>query len=1026
MLYHLSSRNHGTIVAAILTAVLLHPAGLIARTGFHNTDWFSNAHYGVFMHFLPGDAQGLAKVNDFDVGALAVQLETVGAGYFVLTLGQNSGFMNSPNAVYDRLAGYKPGERCSRRDLPLDLYRVLSPKGIKLMLYLPCQVPNRDVKAQKAFGLPQGPGDQPVDVEFSRKWARVIHEWSARYGDKVAGWWFDGGYEWIGFNEEIARIYADAVKRGNPQAIVTFNPGVKLIRWTQSEDYTAGELNEPFGTLPANRWVAGSQWHTLTYLGSHWSARDTRYPAERWADWAGNVIGNEGVITLDVGPNWNPNDGPIGAVCEAQMAQLGKVKSAVEQVLTSSATDADFRADLYVSTVGDDSWSGRLPAVNANRTDGPLATITAAQQAVQKIRLQQPDREHPIVVAIREGTYQLTRPLDFTPADSGSEQVPIIYQAYGNERPVISGGRVIKDWQIDSQGRWCADLQEVKQGNWRFCQLFVNDQRRFRPRLPEQGYYKISRQLEPSAKADGKGHDRFGFNAGEIQADWANLQDVEIVAFHFWAASRIPIAEVDTQEHAVTLQGHTTGSSWWAQLQEDHRYQIENVKEALHKPGQWYLDRPSGRLIYIPRAGETVENTSVVAPRLQNLLLLHGAAAKRLWVQHIQFRGLTFAYANWPITPAGQSFPQAEINLGAAVAAMGARHIVFQDCAVRHVGEYAMGFGPGCRNNRISGCELVDLGAGGIKIGSALPTEWGNMLESPDDDEALVSHHTVEDCLIAHAGRLHPAAIGVWVGHSPYNVIRHNDVYDLYYSAFSLGWVWGYGFSKANHNEVAFNHAHHIGQRVLSDMGCIYTLGISPGTTIHDNHFHDVVSYDYGGWGLYTDEGSTGVQMTNNLVYRCSRGGFHQHYGKENRIENNIFAYGGEHQIQRTRTEEHISFFFEHNIVLWDNDSPLFGSNWKDNNYRLDNNVYWQMGKPVTFPEGVNLEQWRQQRNQDLHSLIADPEFVDPAHDDYRLKADSPALKVGFQPFDYTRAGRRKPVVLTRDLPDVPAGFEGS
>lgn len=116
----------------------------------------------------------------------------------------------------------------------------------RLMLYLPCQTPNAGRRAQRAFGLPEGRQDQPINEEFAHKWAKVIHEWSSRYGDKVAGWWFDGGYQRIQFNEAIARIYADAVKRGNPKAIVTFNPGVRLVRHTRAEDYTAGELNEPF------------------------------------------------------------------------------------------------------------------------------------------------------------------------------------------------------------------------------------------------------------------------------------------------------------------------------------------------------------------------------------------------------------------------------------------------------------------------------------------------------------------------------------------------------------------------------------------------------------------------------------------------------------------------------------------------------------------------------------------------------------------------------------------------------------
>lgn len=295
-----------------------------------NTDWFKAARYGVFMHLLPGDAKGLALEQEINVETLAQQLDAMGAGYFVLTLGQNSGFFNAPNAAYDRLTGYAPGERCSPRDLPLDLYRALQPKGIKLMLYLPCQAPNRDTRAQKAFGLSQGAKDQPINLEFAQKWAQVIQEWSDRYGDKVAGWWFDGGYDRIQFNEAIAQVYAKAVKHGNPNAIVTFNPGVRLIRHTQAEDYTAGELNEPFNVLPTSRWVEGSQWHALTYLGSRWSTRDVRYPTEKWVQWVSTAVSKGGVVTLDMGPNWDPQAGPVGSFAKAQMAQVQAIHVALD------------------------------------------------------------------------------------------------------------------------------------------------------------------------------------------------------------------------------------------------------------------------------------------------------------------------------------------------------------------------------------------------------------------------------------------------------------------------------------------------------------------------------------------------------------------------------------------------------------------------------------------------------------------------------------------------------------------------
>ncbi len=296
-----------------------------------NTDWFRDAQYGVFMHFLPADPKGLALVERFDVEALAKQLEKSGARYFVITLGQNSGYFNSPNAAYNRYTGYVPGERCAQRDLPRDLYAALQARKIKLMLYLPCQVPNADARAQKAFGLRQGKQDQPIDLEFARKWGAVIGEWSERYGEKVAGWWFDGAYEHVHFNEAIAEVYARAVKHGNPKAILTFNPGVRVIHYTRAEDYTAGELNEPFANVPSSRWLEGSQWHALTFLGSSWAQRNTRYADRHWVGGVRAVAANGGVTTLDMGPNYDPQVGPVGTLDSAQLRQMEAVKAALKR-----------------------------------------------------------------------------------------------------------------------------------------------------------------------------------------------------------------------------------------------------------------------------------------------------------------------------------------------------------------------------------------------------------------------------------------------------------------------------------------------------------------------------------------------------------------------------------------------------------------------------------------------------------------------------------------------------------------------
>ncbi len=321
----------------LLLSIALLPAFAQDRPSPNRAAWMSTAHWGVMNHYL---ADWIARsthqpvtierwnslIDHFDVEALAEQLKSVGASYYQISIGQNSGYYLSPNATYDRLTGIKPS-KCSRRDLVADLYQALHKRGIRLMVYLPSGAPGGDAAARQALNWQTGPHR---NREFQTKWEAIIREWSSRWGTKVSGWWFDGCY-WPNAmyrNDDAPNFatFAAAARAGNPDSAIAFNPGVfhRILSMTPHQDYTAGEIDDP-ALIQIKRQTGnqldGAQIQVLSHLGEQWGMGAPRFKIEQIVQWSRDLVKKGGAFTWDVPVQ---PGGTMAAEYLEQLSALGK------------------------------------------------------------------------------------------------------------------------------------------------------------------------------------------------------------------------------------------------------------------------------------------------------------------------------------------------------------------------------------------------------------------------------------------------------------------------------------------------------------------------------------------------------------------------------------------------------------------------------------------------------------------------------------------------------------------------------
>jgi hypothetical protein len=621
---------------------------------------------------------------------------------------------------------------------------------------------------------------------------------------------------------------------------------------------------------------------------------------------------------------------------------------------------------------------------------GPIASLIAARDAARQARTG--GEKGAITVHVADGVYPLAEAVVFEAQDSG-----VSYEAAPGAKPVFSGGRKITGWKAGADGLWTA---KVEPGST-FEALWVNGQRAIRARTPNEGFFAAmgpASEALPGIPLKGAAASSMMKIAPDDAAllkglSAEELHDVNVVVYHSWNETRHRVAGVRAEDGTLQFTG---GSRVFFSLEPFHRLILENFRGALNAPGEWFLAR-DGTIFYQPRPGETPETGDVQAPAAPQWLLFRGDPAKdEALVRDVHFRGLSFRGQSWTLPPEGMGYSQAEVGLGAAIEADGVRGLSFERCNFEHTMTNAVWLRRGCREVTLRACLLRDLGAGGVKVGTP---EVG-------DERNQTSFVTIDNCIIQTGGRYFTSAIGVLIFHASDCTVRHCDIGDFFYSAISIGWVWGYKPTPCARNLVENCHLHHLGWGVLSDMGAVYTLGPQPGTVIRGCHIHDIGCASYGAWGMYNDEGSTGIVWENNLVHDTQSAGYHQHYGRGNIVRNNIIAYGAEEHVRWSRPEDFLAFAFERNIVLM-GEGRLFlhvDKTWDTGRVFLADNVYWKPDGAIPEFAGKTWADW-QFMGRDTNSVVADPLFVAPEKGDWTLRPESPALKLGFVPIDWKKAG---------------------
>ncbi len=661
-------------------------------------------------------------------------------------------------------------------------------------------------------------------------------------------------------------------------------------------------------------------------------------------------------------------------------------------LLTALATGVEAATTLYVSPAGDDAWSGRERT--GREPDGPFRTLERARDEIRRLKAGSGLPEGGVVVELQAGTYELAASLELIAEDSGTADCPITYRSRPREEVRLVGGRVIGGWQPVTDPAVLKRLDPVARGkvmqadlraigvtdippmlpgqSWGASdpglEIFFADQPMTLARWPNEGFVTIP-EVYGERPQDIRGTKGFmdgiiGYE-GNRPERWLGEKDIMLHGYWFWdwADQRLKVQSIDTTQKRITLEPEPQHSYGF---RKGMYYYAYNLLPELDMPGEWYLDRDTGVLYFWPPS--PLSKSQALVSVLPNLIVARD-------LSYVTFRGLTL-----------------ECTRGTAVVLSNATSVRVAGCVIRNVGGWAVSLSG--RDSGVVGCDIYNTASGGVSM-------------SGGDRRTLTPANLyVDNCHIYRYGRWNPICKPAVQVEGVGNRVTHNLINDGPHMAI----MWG-----GNDHLFEYNEFHSV-VHSANDAGIMYA-GYNPamrGHMIRYNYFHHVYGYkDLGCNGVYLDDMFCSATIYGNIFYKVPRAAFIGG-GHDNVVENNIFVdcrpalhvdarmmgwAAASVPIMKQRLEE-----VPYQEEPWRSRYPQLLTYLEGNYAQPRNNLVarnicwggtWDEIEPNARP-GVILQD---------NLVGVDPLFVDAGKQDFRLRPESPAWKLGFQPIPSEKIG---------------------